>query len=90
MTSLMFSGDSRQPEKPLIRVRVEYTCEREMFNAVRFGLQYADKVANPSEIVLFRKQRSTNKDKAESDLDKNSLQSIFTKEEVSVEIESVD
>ncbi|KAJ9585202.1 hypothetical protein L9F63_003005 [Diploptera punctata] len=78
------TGDKRQPEKPLVRLRVEYTDEREMFNAVRFGNQYADKVANPSDMVIFRKHRinaDKDKAKAQSDLDKDALQSIFERDD---------
>jgi double-strand break repair protein MRE11 len=77
-------GDKRQPEQPLIRLRVEYAEEKHMFNAVRFGLQYTTKVANPSDIVLFRKQRIMDKVKAESKFDKDTLEALFNMEGVSI------
>uniref|UniRef100_A0A2Z5U614 Double-strand break repair protein n=1 Tax=Reticulitermes speratus TaxID=60591 RepID=A0A2Z5U614_9NEOP len=74
------SGDTRQPQKPLIRLRVEYMEEKQMFNAVRFGLQYTDRVANPSDIVLFRKQRVTGKVTTEGNIDKEALEALFNME----------
>ncbi|KAJ2077668.1 meiotic recombination [Coemansia sp. RSA 988] len=46
--------------KPLIRVRVEYSGGFESFHPQRFGLLFADRVANPRDIVYFyRKARTT-------------------------------
>ena len=55
-----------------------------MFNAVRFGLQYTDRVANPSDIVLFRKQRISSKVKTESNFDKDTLEALISMEGVSL------
>jgi hypothetical protein len=55
-----------------------------MFNAVRFGLQYTDRVANPSDIVLFRKQRISSKVKTESNFDKDTLEALINMEGVSL------
>jgi len=55
-----------------------------MFNAVRFGLQYTDRVANPSDIVLFRKQRITGKTKTDGNFDKEILETLFNVEGVSL------
>jgi len=74
------SGDPLQPQVPLTRLRVEYTDENQMFNAVRFGLQYTARVANPSDIVLFRKQRITDKVKTDSKFDKETLEALFNVE----------
>jgi hypothetical protein len=54
-----------------------------MFNAVRFGLQYTARVANPSDIVLFRKQR-TGKEKTGGKFDKEALETLFSMEGVSL------
>jgi len=55
-----------------------------MFNAVRFGLQYTARVANPSDIVLFRKQRITGKARTEDNFDKETLEALFNVEGVSL------
>lgn len=38
------SGDERQPQLPLIRLRISYTNEAQMFNAIRFGQQFNQRV----------------------------------------------
>ncbi|KAJ2656324.1 meiotic recombination [Coemansia sp. RSA 1200] len=46
--------------RPLVRVRVEYSGGFETFHPQRFGLLFADRVANPRDIVYFyRKQPTT-------------------------------
>ncbi|KAJ2612080.1 meiotic recombination [Coemansia sp. RSA 1804] len=46
--------------RPLVRVRVEYSGGFETFHPQRFGLLFADRVANPRDIVYFyRKQPAT-------------------------------
>ncbi|KAJ2819570.1 meiotic recombination [Coemansia sp. 'formosensis'] len=46
--------------KPLIRLRVEYSGGFESFHPQRFGLLFADRVANPRDIIyFFRKPRTT-------------------------------
>ncbi|KAI9500362.1 Metallo-dependent phosphatase-like protein [Coemansia spiralis] len=43
--------------KPLVRIRVEYSGGFESFHPQRFGLLFADRVANPRDILYFyRKQ----------------------------------
>ena len=84
LLNLLHPGDPLQPQVPLIRLRVEYTDENQMFNAVRFGLQYTARVANPSDIVLFRKQRITGKVKTDSKFDKETLEALFNVEGVSL------
>ncbi|KAJ2892156.1 meiotic recombination, partial [Coemansia aciculifera] len=45
--------------KPLIRLRVEYSGGFESFHPQRFGLLFADRVANPRDIIyFFRKTRT--------------------------------
>ena len=82
--NLLHPGHPLQPQLPLIRLRVEYTDENQMFNAVRFGLQYTARVANPSDIVLFRKQRTTGKEKTDGRFDKETLETLFNVEGVSL------
>ncbi|KAJ1890330.1 meiotic recombination, partial [Coemansia sp. IMI 209127] len=46
--------------KPLVRVRVEYSGGFETFHPQRFGLLFADRVANPRDMVFFyRKQHAS-------------------------------
>ncbi|XP_015759100.1 PREDICTED: double-strand break repair protein MRE11-like [Acropora digitifera] len=59
------SGNPRQPDKPLIRIRVDYSDGFTSFNTRRFGQQFVDRVANPKDILLFyrRKTHPTKGDK---------------------------
>ncbi|KAJ1938682.1 meiotic recombination, partial [Linderina macrospora] len=48
--------------KPLIRVRVEYSGGYESFHPQRFGLLFADRVANPRDIIhFFRKSKAASR-----------------------------
>ncbi|KAM4859227.1 double-strand break repair protein MRE11 [Thomomys bottae] len=50
-------GNSEQPEKPLIRLRVDYTGGFEPFNVLRFSQKFVDRVANPKDIIHFFRHR---------------------------------
>ncbi|XP_077397581.1 double-strand break repair protein MRE11 isoform X2 [Festucalex cinctus] len=45
------------PEKPLIRLRVDYTGGFETFNTSRFSQKYVDRVANPKDLIHFLRCR---------------------------------
>ncbi|XP_059187249.1 double-strand break repair protein MRE11 [Centropristis striata] len=45
------------PEKPLIRLRVDYTGGFETFNTSRFSQKFVDRVANPKDIIHFLRRR---------------------------------
>jgi len=53
------SGHSKQPTKPLIRLRVEYACEKEMFCVPRFCFRFCDDVANVHDMILMKRERRT-------------------------------
>lgn len=50
-------GNPRQPEKPLLRLRVDYTGGFEPFNVLRFSQKFVDRVANPKDIIHFFRHR---------------------------------
>lgn len=50
------TGNIHQPKEPLIRLRLDYIEEEQMFNAIRFGQQYNAQVANPMDVILFKKK----------------------------------
>ncbi|KAJ2398930.1 meiotic recombination [Coemansia sp. RSA 2559] len=53
--------------KPLVRIRVEYSGGFDTFHPQRFGLLFADRVANPRDMVFFyRKQHASRSAAAES------------------------
>ncbi|XP_048350181.1 double-strand break repair protein MRE11 [Sphaerodactylus townsendi] len=50
-------GNPRQPEKPLIRLRVDYSGGFEPFSIIRFSQKYMDRVANPKDVIHFFRHR---------------------------------
>ncbi|XP_074072576.1 double-strand break repair protein MRE11 [Macrotis lagotis] len=50
-------GNPRQPEKPLIRLRVDYTGGFEPFNVLRFSQKFVDRIANPKDVIHFFRHR---------------------------------
>ncbi|KAE8627716.1 hypothetical protein XENTR_v10007121 [Xenopus tropicalis] len=57
-------GNARQPDKPLIRLRVDYTGGFEPFNTLRFSQKFVDRTANPKDIIHFfrHKEQKDKKD----------------------------
>ncbi|XP_054548931.1 double-strand break repair protein MRE11 isoform X3 [Talpa occidentalis] len=62
-------GNARQPEKPLIRLRVDYSGGFEPFNVLRFSQKFVDRVANPKDVIHFFRRREQ-KEKTEVNLGK--------------------
>uniref|UniRef100_UPI0037E87FC1 double-strand break repair protein MRE11 n=1 Tax=Semicossyphus pulcher TaxID=241346 RepID=UPI0037E87FC1 len=50
------------PEKPLIRLRVDYSGGFEAFNTARFSQKFVDRVANPKDIIHFLRRREQKED----------------------------
>ncbi|XP_047450847.1 double-strand break repair protein MRE11 [Mugil cephalus] len=62
------------PEKPLIRLRVDYTGGFETFNTSRFSQKFVDRVANPKDIIHFLRRREQKEDiKDEVNIDYSKL-----------------
>lgn len=55
-------GNPRQPDKPLIRLRVDYSGGFEPFNVLRFNQKFVDRIANPKDVIHFfrRKEQKEN------------------------------
>ncbi|CAD7012752.1 unnamed protein product [Ceratitis capitata] len=49
------TGHPKQPILPLIRLRIIFSSEEQMFNAIRFGQSYNEQVANPADMIHFKK-----------------------------------
>uniref|UniRef100_A0A8C5W8Y9 Double-strand break repair protein n=1 Tax=Microcebus murinus TaxID=30608 RepID=A0A8C5W8Y9_MICMU len=60
-------GNSRQPEKPLIRLRVDYSGGFEPFSVLCFSQKFVDRVANPKDIIHFFRHREQ-KEKTEEEI----------------------
>ncbi|XP_041653263.1 double-strand break repair protein MRE11 [Cheilinus undulatus] len=50
------------PEKPLIRLRVDYSGGFESFNTARFSQKFVDRVANPKDLIHFLRKREQKED----------------------------
>ncbi|XP_072706804.1 double-strand break repair protein MRE11 isoform X2 [Ciconia boyciana] len=81
-------GNPRQPEKPLIRLRVDYTGGFEPFSVHRFSQKYVDRVANPKDIIYFFRHREQ-KEKNDSDLNFGKLVSRPASEGMTLRVEDL-
>lgn len=72
------SDHPNQPKEPLIRLRILYSEEDQMFNYIRFGQQYNNRVANPMDMILFKKQVKRTKNEAKP-FDQEVMDSVFNK-----------
>lgn len=70
------TGNQKQPKLPLIRLRLDITDVEQQFNSIRFGQQYSGRVANPQDMVVFKKKITRAKDDAKP-LDKEALLEAF-------------
>ncbi|XP_019200597.1 double-strand break repair protein MRE11 isoform X2 [Oreochromis niloticus] len=61
------------PEKPLIRLRVDYSGGFEAFNTSRFSQKFVDRVANPKDIIHFVRRREQKEIKDENSIDYGKL-----------------
>ncbi|KAG8299014.1 Double-strand break repair protein mre11a [Homalodisca vitripennis] len=78
------TGHRKQPTLPLIRLRVTYSEEMEYFNPIRFGQQFSDKVANPMDMILLKRERKEKKVKSEDLLDKDAIRNTIDNDEEAV------
>ncbi|XP_013160730.1 double-strand break repair protein MRE11 [Falco peregrinus] len=81
-------GNPRQPEKPLIRLRVDYAGGFEPFSVHRFSQKYMDRVANPKDIIHFFRRREQ-KEKKDSDLNFGKLLGRPASEEMTLRVEDL-
>lgn len=55
-------GNPQQPDRPLIRLRVDYSGGFEPFSVLRFSQKFVDRIANPKDVIHFfrRKEQKEN------------------------------
>lgn len=53
--------DLRKSRKllPLLRLVVKYDDERQVFNTIRYGQQFSNRVANPTDMLKFKSLKKT-------------------------------
>jgi len=54
---IIYLEHHKQPKLPLIRLRIEYTCETQHFNGIQFGQEFQDRVANSNNMILLRMEK---------------------------------
>uniref|UniRef100_A0A1B0BIS2 Double-strand break repair protein n=1 Tax=Glossina palpalis gambiensis TaxID=67801 RepID=A0A1B0BIS2_9MUSC len=65
----------KQPKLPNIRLRIDYLDEEQMFNHIRLGQIFNDRVANPADMIHFKKMTKKAKaEKSESSSEKTKVQ----------------
>lgn len=74
------SGHPKQPTLPLIRLRVTYFDERQVFNTIRFGQQFMEEVANPTDMVILKKFKTKHENLVKTDLDRNIFDEVANAE----------
>lgn len=74
----------RQPKIPLIRLEIRYKDEDHVFNAIRFGQEYQERVANALDMICFKKitQPKNNSFNAGSGINQNYSPGISVEESV--------
>ncbi|XP_043286064.1 double-strand break repair protein MRE11 [Venturia canescens] len=65
-TALQLTGHPQQPTLPLVRLRIFYDEDAQLFDPARISRKYHDTVANPRDMIIFRKE-STKKSSARDD-----------------------
>ncbi|XP_043488899.1 double-strand break repair protein MRE11 isoform X2 [Polistes fuscatus] len=50
-----YTGHPKQPKEPLVRLRIFYKDENDLFETTGLGQKYCDEVLNPMSMILFRK-----------------------------------
>ena len=71
------TGHKKQPQLPLIRLRVHYSCENHCINTIRFGQNYDKQIANPENLLLFSRISVKTKQTAFK-VDQEALNSAFS------------
>jgi double-strand break repair protein MRE11 len=78
---LKITGHKKQPQLPLIRLRIEHTNEDYSINTVRFGQKFDKIIANPESVLAF-KRISQKRTKVENyNPDDVAMKSAFAKKE---------
>ncbi|XP_037822124.1 double-strand break repair protein MRE11 [Lucilia sericata] len=76
----LLTGHPKQPTLPSIRLRLVFTDEDQMFNGIRLGQMFNERVANPGDMIHFKKMIKKEK-KEKSNFDKEEMKNQFKKME---------
>ncbi|MBN3306762.1 MRE11 protein, partial [Amia calva] len=82
-------GNSLTPEKPLIRLRVDYSGGYEPFNMMRFVQRFVDRVANPKDVVHFFRHRDQKDKKDDENINFDQLVNRTSSEVMQLRVEDL-
>ena len=82
------TNDPNQPKLPLIRLRVFYSNECYTLNTIRFGQQYAERVANFTDMLLMKKNIKRMKN-LQKPLNPDAIKSAIQNQETEDRVEDV-
>ncbi|KAI1893974.1 hypothetical protein AGOR_G00129180 [Albula goreensis] len=82
-------GNPLAPEKPLIRLRVDYSGGFDVFNAMRFSQKFVDRLANPKDVILFLRARENKNIKGEESIDFDMLLSRTSSDVMQLRVEDL-
>ncbi|XP_006628191.1 double-strand break repair protein MRE11 [Lepisosteus oculatus] len=82
-------GNSHIPDKPLIRLRVDYSGGFEPFNTMRFRQKFVDRVANPKDIIHFFRHRDAKDGKGDENINFDQLVSRTSSEVMQLRVEDL-
>ncbi|XP_068122926.1 double-strand break repair protein MRE11 [Hyperolius riggenbachi] len=82
-------GNPRQPDKPLIRLRVDYTGGFEPFNTLRFSQKFVDRTANPKDIIHFFRHKEQKEKKDNIAINFGKLESRSSAEAATLRVEDL-
>lgn len=74
----LITGHPKQPTLPSIRLRIVFADEEQMFNGIRLGQMFNERVANPADMITFKKLIKKEK-KEQSNFDKEEMKNQFKK-----------
>lgn len=55
----------------------------EYFNPIRFGQQFGERVANPTEMILLKRERRERRRESDDPLDRDAMENVLGNEVVS-------
>lgn len=82
------TGHPKQPTEPIIRLRIQFEHEEQIFNTIRFGQAYVGRVANHSDMIL--RQKMVKKREEIKPLDKAVMQDILEEEKANKQVRVED
>ncbi|XP_034170705.2 double-strand break repair protein MRE11 [Pangasianodon hypophthalmus] len=82
-------GNPLTPDKPLIRLRVDYSGGFESFSTMRFSQKFVDRVANPKDILHFIRHRESKDNVKEESIDFDMLLSRPSSDVLQLRVEDL-